>query len=100
MGGMMKKIVIIGISTAFLLAGCVTTQGSNGSSNVVATAPPKDCNYDSTQGKEFVFRKQSPSIQKYGYQSWKKSPDIGGEKLSYSGYVDKRGKVKEQLVTG
>lgn len=57
-----------------------------------------DCNYESLPGKEFVFREQSESLQKYGYLLWKKAPDMRSESLSYKDYVGKKGKILEQQV--
>lgn len=56
------------------------------------------CNYSSLPGNEFQLREKSESLQKYGYLSWKKEPDILGKKLGYENYVGKKGKVQENKV--
>lgn len=55
------------------------------------------CNYSSLPGKEFRFREKGESLQKYGYQDWKKEPDLF-EKLNYEDYASKKGKLQEKKI--
>ena len=65
--------------------------------NAVAEADDT-CNYSSLTGKEFQLREKSESLQKYGYQSWKKEPDLLGKQLFYEDYVGKKGKIQEKQI--
>ncbi len=57
-----------------------------------------DCGYASLPGKEFAFREQSESLQRYGYQAWKKKPETISKSLDYENYVGKKGKIQEQQI--
>ncbi|MBL3529684.1 MAG: hypothetical protein JMN27_18550 [gamma proteobacterium endosymbiont of Lamellibrachia anaximandri] len=96
----MKQTLFTVFLASVIMTGCVTTQGVRSTNNVADIKAAKDCNFSTAQGKEFVFRKQSPSLQKYGYQAWKRAPDISGSKLSYKDYAGKHGKVKTETVSG
>lgn len=96
----MKQTFFTIFLASVILTGCVTTQETRTTTNVSSIKAAKDCDFPTAQGKEFVFRKQSPSLQKYGYQSWKRAPDISGNKLNYKNYVGRYGKVKTDTVSG
>lgn len=81
----MKELSSIAITIA-LLASAPAIQAAD------------DCNYASLAGKEFVFRERSESLQRYGYQDWKKEPATTGKKLDYESYVGKKGKLQEQKI--
>ncbi|MEI7826087.1 MAG: hypothetical protein WCI01_12360 [Chlorobiaceae bacterium] len=66
--------------------------------SVPAVQASDDCNYASLPGKEFAFREQSESLQRYGYQVWKKEPSLSGRQLDYESYVGKKGKLQEQQI--
>ena len=56
------------------------------------------CNYSSLPGKDFQFRERGESLQKYGFQGWKKEPDTLGKNLDYEDYVGKKGKIQEKQI--
>jgi len=65
-----------------------------------AARADNSCNYSSLPGKEFQFREADQSLQKYGYQSWKKEPDLDGKKVDYRDFVGKKGKAQEKPIEG
>ena len=66
--------------------------------SIPAVQANDDCNYTSLPGKEFAFREQSESLERYDYLDWKKEPAITGKKLDYESYVGKKGKLQEQQI--
>lgn len=57
-----------------------------------------ECEYASLPGKEFAFREQTESLQKYGYQQWQKKPEMASKGLDYGTYAGKKGKIQDQKV--
>ena len=57
------------------------------------------CDYQATQGTEFVFAEQNESLRNYGYQLWSKTTEPGTS-LPYDEYVGKKGKFTGEKSTG
>ena len=95
----MKQNTIIVLLAAVNLAIFINFQNKPNSNDAITSNVVKGCNFPAIQGREFVFRQQSSSLQEYGY-FWNKSPSFDGEMLDYNAYVGKHGKVKEKTVLG
>ena len=64
------------------------------------TATAGNCDYGSLEGDEITFKQTYPGGEKYGYQSWYASTDVGADSLPYAPYVGRRGKVDKGVVRG
>lgn len=60
----------------------------------------QDCNYPDLKGEEITFRQTFPGGEKYGYQLWHSSTDMGARNLSYEPYVGKKGKLQDGVIEG
>lgn len=93
----MKKVIFVCATLSLLLLGCPKNNVQI-TSNQTPIRAVKNCDYESYQGKEFVFREQTTSLQQYGYQRWQKSTDLISNKLNYADYVNKHGKVSGRIL--
>ena len=85
--------IILVLLAIFIIAGSVLLESSD---------KEESCALFDAEGKEFIFRELSPSLQELGYPAWIKSPDLSNlniESLSYEAYVGKHAKLKEDIVS-
>ena len=87
----------------FIMAGSVVIENRDAGSDLVGNSDKEEsCALFDAEGKEFVFRELSPSLQEFGYPTWIKSPDLSNlsiEVLSYEAYVGKHARLKEDVVS-
>lgn len=105
---MIKNISLVFI-LAFAVSGCASTgtgsessiMQSINSSKIVqmisSSEKVQNCDYEKTEGREFVFQKLPFSLRAATYIGWRRLPKHDSGRIEYDNYLNKKGKFQEPL---